>query len=111
MEYYEESIIGHITDGNKKRTKRKTKRKTRRKTKRNSKKEQLFNKYSKNKKDLTKSECIQLIKNEYKLNYSDNIIVSFMNIWGKKRNGNYVIMKETFPKLFKPPDGFLRDHR
>ena len=45
------------------------------------------------------------------LNYSDNIIVSFMNIWGKKRNGNYVIMKETFPKLFKPPDGFLRDHR
>lgn len=72
---------------------------------------ELFNKYSKNKKYLTKSESIKLMKDEYNLNYNSNIINSMMNIWGVKVKGKCVITKNTFSKLFDPPDGFFRDYK
>jgi len=114
---YVDNLDVHIKDTKQFRGKvgGKTQKKTKKRTKRRSKcintHNKLFNKYSKNNEYLTKRECIHLMKNEYKLNYNNSIIVSFLNIWGKKINGNYVIMKDTFPKLFKGPNGFLRDYK
>ena len=70
----------------------------------------LFKKYCKNENGLSKKEIIKLIKTEYKDNHSNNIIISLMNIWGKKIDGQYYITKEIFTeKLYTKPDGFFRE--
>lgn len=69
----------------------------------------IFDKYSRNKTYLTKKEIIKLMKKEFKLSYSSNVVISLMNIWGKRVNQSKVILKEEFHKLFKKPDGFFRD--
>ena len=69
----------------------------------------IFDKYSRNKTHLTKKEIIKLMKKEFKLSYSSNVVISLMNIWGKRVNQSKVILKEEFHKLFKKPDGFFRD--
>lgn len=72
----------------------------------------LFYRYDRNKKGyLTKKEMMKLMNKEYNLNYDKNIINSLMNIWGSMKSNQRVIMKDTFPKLFNKPDGFLRDHK
>ena len=50
----------------------------------------LFNKYCKNKKGLSKRDITKLIREEYKDNHSNNIIISLMNIWGVKIDGKYL---------------------
>ena len=69
----------------------------------------IFDKYSRNKTYLTKKEIIKLMKKDFKLSYSSNVVISLMNIWGKRVNQSKVILKEEFHKLFKKPDGFFRD--
>ena len=69
----------------------------------------IFDKYSRNKTYLTKKEIIKLMKKEFKLSYSSNVVISLMNIWGKRVKQSKVILKEEFHKLFKKPDGFFRD--
>ena len=70
----------------------------------------LFNKYCKNKKGLSKRDITKLIREEYKDNHSNNIIISLMNIWGVKIDGKYYITKKIFTeKLYTKPDGFFRD--
>ena len=56
----------------------------------------LFNKYCKNKKGLSKRDITKLIREEYKDNHSNNIIISLMNIWGVKIDGKYYITKKIF---------------
>jgi len=81
------------------------------KTKKRDKKSLLFNKYDKNNDDyLSKSEIIKLIRTEFKLHYTNNIITSLMHIWGTNINNKLYISKDTFTKkLFNKPNGFLRD--
>ena len=69
----------------------------------------IFDKYSRNKTYLTKKEISKLMKKEFKLSYTSNVVISLMNIWGKRVNQSKVILKEEFHKLFKKPDGFFRD--
>ena len=84
------------------------KRKTQKK-KSNNKIAKLFFSYSTNNQYLTKRQIIRLMKKEFKLSYSKNVVTSLMNIWGKKFGTKYHILKEDFPKLFSKPDGFFRD--
>ena len=42
----------------------------------------IFDKYSRNKTYLTKKEIIKLMKKEFKLSYSSNVVISLMNFWG-----------------------------
>ena len=56
----------------------------------------IFDKYSRNKTYLTKKEIIKLMKKEFKLSYSSNVVISLMNIWGKRVNQSKVILKEDF---------------
>ena len=83
------------------------------KTKSKSKKshQQLFMKYSKSKTYLTKREISKLLSQTYHLRYSKCVINSLMAIWGTTINGKQVVLKQTFPKLYNSPDGFLRDYR
>ena len=83
----------------------KSKKKTKKKV---SKYIRIFNKYSRGKEYLTKSNMIRLLKYEFHLNYNNHIMSSCMEIWGTEMNNKKVIMKSTFPLLFKKPDGFLR---
>lgn len=83
------------------------KRKTQKKV--NNKINKLFFSYSTNKQYLTKRQIVRLMKKEFKLSYSKNVINSLMAIWGKKINNSKVIIKDNFPKLFLKPDGFFRD--
>jgi hypothetical protein len=69
----------------------------------------LFFSYSTNKQYLTKRQIIRLMKKEFKLSYSKNVIISLMAIWGKKIGSSYYIVKDDFPKLFLKPYGFFRD--
>ena len=70
----------------------------------------LFNKYCKNKKGLSKRDITKLIREEYKDNHSNNIIISLMNIWGVKIYGKYYITKKIFTeKLYTKPYGFFRE--
>lgn len=84
------------------------KRKTQKK-KSKSKIAKLFFSYSTNNQYLTKRQIIRLMKKEFKLSYSKNVLTSLMAIWGKKFGTKYHILKEDFPKLFLKPDGFFRD--
>ena len=68
----------------------------------------LFNKYSKTE-HLTEKQIKKLMKTEFKLVYSANIMTSFMATWSSNIDGKQVIIKSTFVKLFKGPSGFLRD--
>ena len=80
------------------------------KTIKNSKKHKIFLKYDKNKKKyLTKKEINLCFKKEFKLNYNNHIMNSFLEIWGTNINNKKVITYKTYLKLFKKPDGFLRD--
>jgi len=63
------------------------------------KKDKLFFKYSKDKEYLTKYEITLLMKNEFHLKYNNHIMISFMNIWGTKKN-QFVITNKTFHQLF-----------
>ena len=76
--------------------------------KKNNRYEKLFHRYTK-KDYLTLSQIKKLMKQELKLSYNLNIMNSLMNIWGTMINHKKVITKQTFPKLFKKPDGFFRD--
>ena len=71
----------------------------------------LFNKYSigQKKEHLTKQQIKRLMKVEFKLTYNAHVFNAFMNIWSTKVTGKQVIIKDTFIKLFKGPDGFFRD--
>ena len=69
----------------------------------------LFSKYSKSKDYLTKREIVLLLKKEYGLRYSKEVINSLMSIWGISKGSTRIITKSTFPKLYQSPDGFLRD--
>ena len=73
------------------------------KTKKRDKKSLLFSKYDKsNNNFLSKSEIIKLLRTEFKLNYTNNIITSLMNIWGTNIHNKLYISKDTFiKKLFK----------
>ena len=73
--------------------------------------QQLFMKYSKSKIYLTKREISKLLSHTYHLRYSKCVINSLMAIWGTTMNGKQVISKQTFPKLYNSPEGFLRDYR
>lgn len=73
--------------------------------------QQLFMKYSKSKTYLTKREIVKLLSQTYHLRYSKCVINSLMAIWGTTILGKRVISKQTFPKLYNSPDGFLRDYR
>jgi len=77
--------------------------------KKTDKKEKLFNKYSKNKEFLTKSEIIKLMKNEFFLSYSKNVNTSLMNIWGTKNKNKYIITMKDFKNLFTAEEGFFRN--
>jgi hypothetical protein len=85
------------------------KRKTQKTKKSNNKINKLFFSYSTNKQYLTKKQIVRLMKKEFKLSYSKNVINSLMAIWGKKIGSSYYIIKDNFPKLFLKPDGFFRD--
>ena len=71
----------------------------------------IFERYSKSKTHLTKREMVVLLKKEYKLQYSHEVINSLMHIWGHPRGSTRVIPKDTFSKMYQKPYGFLRDHR
>ena len=73
--------------------------------------QQLFMKYSKSKIYLTKRETTKLLSQTYHLRYSKCVMNSLMAIWGTTVNKQKVILKNTFPKLYNSPDGFLRDYR
>ena len=73
--------------------------------------QQLFMKYSKSKTYLTKREITKLLSQTYHLHYSKCVLNSLMAIWGTTIHGKRVISKQTFPKLYNSPDGFLRDFR
>ena len=88
--------------------KKKTK-KTKKSKKTNNKIKKLFFTYSSNKQYLTKRQIVRLMKKEFKLSYSNNVVTSLMAIWGKKFGSSYFIVKDNFPKLFLKPDGFFRD--
>ena len=80
------------------------------KTKNKSSKQlRLFRKYCQKKEHLTKQQIKKLMKVEFKLTYNAHIFNAFMNIWSTKVASKQVITKDTFIKLFKGPDGFLRD--
>ena len=64
------------------------KRKTQKK-KSKSKIAKLFFSYSTNNQYLTKRQIIRLMKKEFKLSYSKNVVTSLMNIWGKKFGTKY----------------------
>jgi hypothetical protein len=78
------------------------------KTKKNNK-HRIFKKYSKNNEYLTEKEMVRLLKKEFKLYYNKYIIISMMNIWGEKINKKYVITYQSYLKMFRKPDGFLRN--
>ena len=69
----------------------------------------IFSKYSKSKDYLTRREMNLLLKKEYGLRYSKEVINSLMSIWGTSKGSGRVITQSTFPKLYQGPDGFLRD--
>ena len=69
----------------------------------------LFRKYCQKKEHLTKQQIKKLMRVEFKLTYNAHIFNAFMNIWSTKVTGKQVIIKDTFIKLFKGPDGFFRD--
>lgn len=81
-------------------------RKTKRKT---NKRNKLFYKYSKNNEYLIRSEIVKLMRNEFFLSYSNNVITSLMNIWGTKNKNRYVITLKDFKELFTAEEGFFRD--
>lgn len=81
-------------------------RKTKRKT---NKRNKLFHKYSKNNEYLIRSEIVKLMRNEFFLSYSNNVITSLMNIWGTKNKNRYVITLKDFKELFTAEEGFFRD--
>lgn len=81
-------------------------RKTKRKT---NKRNKLFYKYSKNNEYLIRSEIVKLMRNEFFLSYSNNVITSLMNIWGTKNKNRYVITLKDFKELFIAEEGFFRD--
>ena len=79
------------------------------KRKKKNQKFKLFFKYSKNNKYLTEKEIVALLRKEFKLSYNKHIIISMMNMWGEKINQKYVINYQSYLKMFKKPDGFLKN--
>jgi len=79
------------------------------KTQKTKKIKKLFFTYSTNKQYLTKRQIVRLMKKEFKLSYSNHVVTSLMNIWGKKFGSSHYIIKDHFPKLFLKPNGFFRD--
>ena len=77
--------------------------------KNNNKYNKIFNKYCGKKKYLSLKDLNKLIKNEFKLEYSKNIMNSCMNIWGIKKKDKYIIDINKFKDMFTMKEGFFKN--
>ena len=77
--------------------------------KKNNKYNKIFNKYCGKKNFLSLKDLNKLIKNEFKLEYSKNVMNSCMNMWGIKKKDKYIIDINKFKDMFTMKEGFFKN--
>ena len=53
----------------------------------------------------------QLLKNEYKCNFSPGVMNACYHTWFQTLGTKKILTKTQFIKMYKQPDGFLRDFK